>query len=68
MGELKWTKKRPTKPGWYWLGGDGCLPAIHEIFEAPSHGGRLRVSRFAWLDELKKCTEFAGPIPEPEGA
>jgi hypothetical protein len=72
MTKLTWTTEKPSEPGWYWCrSAPGCkhgyVPAIYEVHDCPgtAHEGRLRVGRFAWMDELKDCL-WSGPIPTPE--
>ena len=53
-----WTKKKPTKPGWYWKrdrNGD-------EIVQVRDYVGELCILNWA----LPNNVEWAGPIPEPE--
>jgi hypothetical protein len=60
---MKWTKRRPTKPGWYWVRRDerDHSPELVEIYE---RDGILCV---AWLkrhyeEVVNVAGEWAGPV------
>lgn len=63
----KWTKERPTKPGWYW---QRIGQHNDQIVHITSAGGDL----WAWHRGCERPValnfidaEWSGPIPEPEG-
>jgi hypothetical protein len=69
---MKWTTKRPTQPGWYWVRTPGGAGTILQLYYA--HG-----ELYYWFDKPSKHpravtavsvadarTQWAGPIPEPE--
>lgn len=59
---LVWTKKKPTKPGWYWMR-CGCTKAIYDVWIGAT--GELRY-RFGIGNLVESFHgEFAGPIPLP---
>jgi hypothetical protein len=62
---MKWTKRKPTKPGWYWCHRVGMeLPYITALFQSQKriidYAGRSPSNIFYRL------AKWAGPIPEPE--
>jgi hypothetical protein len=69
---MKWTKDKPTSPGWYWVrnivvGADDYEPA--KIEADLEESGRLFVDYSCdaeWLDDYGDNYEWAGPMPEPE--
>lgn len=65
---MKWTKEKPTKPGWYWFRSEteyGTCTTVLEIRNV--QGGLVVVETIAIypLEEFREG-EWAGPIPEPE--
>ena len=62
---LKWTKERPTVPGWYFMRNNGiaCVGAFEDdLF-------RESISDYVGgMHPHKANVEWAGPIPEPEEA
>ena len=57
---MKWTKKKPTKEGWYWVRNllvDFPFNRVIVLF--------LSDKKTKNIIEYEKC-EFKGPIPEPE--
>lgn len=67
--KLKWTKKKPTKPGWYWWKRLCCEVEMVEIFEQIPSGilmhRELDEPVESVADAEPQCL-WAGPIPEPE--
>lgn len=62
---LTWTKTMPTEPGWYWRRG-----ARVEILEVTREDGCLWVHNGvrSWeLNDSWSMSEWAGPIPLPDG-
>lgn len=63
---MKWTKDKPTKPGWYWMDFDGFKEPTHLFLQDDT--GRLihwwDVNEYWYADE--QDARWAGPIPEPE--
>ena len=61
---LRWTKEKPTAPGWYWFrSGEQGFPRFIVFIKGFSKRGLLLTSG------NKRCYlegEWAGPIPEPE--
>jgi len=59
----KWTKEKPTEPGWYWVISISGKREVGQIRQEKTD--RIYFS-FAYL-EIKdtKGFRFAGPIPEP---
>jgi len=61
---LKWSKEKPTEPGWYWIK-DNLGTEIVRIEEI---SGTLSI----WYERdyeaypVPNNAEWAGPIPEPE--
>lgn len=68
---IKWTKKKPTKPGWYWLHwpetGDVMVVGL---MPQRAYGGRLcghtSFTGLIPIDEFPNDMRWAGPIPEPK--
>jgi len=60
---MKWTKERPTEPGWYWCKGGKKINPICILNLKIRSDGMLTCLGFEikWDDCL-----WAGPIPEPE--
>ena len=64
---MKWTKERPTKPGWYWMRAGCDYPrSVVQVYEM---SGELRYtdldlneSRFIVTSDK----EWAGPVVEPD--
>lgn len=65
---LKWTKDKPTAPGFYWMRNEQAVSVV-EVWKGPR--GELVVLYPG--DEVEKGfleipdAEWAGPIPEPRG-
>ena len=65
---LKWTKDKPTAPGFYWIQNEQAVSVV-EVWRGPR--GELVVLYPG--DEVEKGfleipdVEWAGPIPEPSG-
>jgi len=67
---LVWTKEKPVKAGWYWIGDISQTPKICRVVDI---GGdfaiALKTGLGAPLSALRKgAILFAGPIPEPREA
>lgn len=62
--QMKWTKNKPTEPGWYWVE-DRYGTDIVYIKQVDDEF-------YIWCEEnsdiypLSEDAEWAGPIPEPE--
>lgn len=65
----RWTKERPSKPGWYWVrqSGDGEQDAcgIVRIKRDPGGGLMFEGPVYDYPDEDWEQFEFSGPIPGP---
>lgn len=62
---MKWTKTKPTKPGWYWAR-NPSLNIGQAVVEAYTVLSRIFISDqpvVAWVDSWEWSDE---PIPEPE--
>jgi len=57
---MKWTKEKPTVPGWYWMFRKG--DTISRIEYVRKYGGMMCILNWEITDKAK----WAGPIPEPE--
>jgi len=67
--KLKYTKDKPTEPGWYWWGvfRSICNTSYFDekiIRIVEDSKGFLKEEYYCSLDEMPGY--FAGPIPEPE--
>lgn len=65
MNALKWTTKKPTKPGWYWYRySENHKPYICDVWLDVEKNLRCIFG----VGYLVKETpfEWAGPIPEPK--
>jgi hypothetical protein len=65
MSNLNWTKKKPTKPGWYWYRGEGdgnTVNVLHYI-DDDGEGPYLATSDDRALNDLNG--EWAGPVEPP---
>lgn len=69
---LRWTKEKPTSPGWYWHRGIGhydkpYIEVVNVVFE--DDGGQYFLSALhepeTRLNECDASDWFAGPIPQP---
>lgn len=56
-GALVWTRRVPTRPGWYWADYQGTV-AIVEVRWGPHGGGELRVATPA--GESQRPSDYAG--------
>lgn len=73
---LKWTKEKPTEPGWYWWRFEkNIVPhmvyVVHESTMRPVQTDRMLIlypNSKKELDVETRGGEWAGPIPEPEDA
>ena len=68
---MKWTDKKPTKPGWYWVRyyeGDIDVAKVYPCMDDES----IWCCQFAGDNGVWLLTEmaesWAGPIPEPDEA
>ena len=61
---MKWTKDKPTVPGWYWYQHKSSVIRIGEVFIATRgrSKGKLLLEGFSMIGDYK----WAGPIAEPE--
>ena len=59
--KFKWTKEKPTKPGWYWMRKKYFNVFDTSIKKVRECGGELCIVNWAIPNEA----EWAGPIPEP---
>jgi hypothetical protein len=63
---MKWIKKKPTAPGFYWYQPPGGQKRVVEIRKDPTTRKLYVVQTGALLDELPEDEyRWAGPIPEP---
>ncbi|HJR75371.1 MAG TPA: hypothetical protein VJ805_00290 [Nitrospiraceae bacterium] len=63
---MKWIKKKPTAPGFYWYQSPGGQKRVVEIRKDPTTRKLYVVQTGALLDELPEDEyRWAGPIPEP---
>lgn len=67
---LRWTKKSPTEPGWYFFRGN--IPGYHEnnppVYVDVHQNKVVLVRRASWVLSnliIKYDIEWAGPIQEP---
>jgi hypothetical protein len=62
---MKWTKRKPTKPGWYWV-----HKAIDELpYIVPLYPCHRQVEDYAGRSpshQFYRGAKWAGLIPEPE--
>lgn len=73
---LKWTREKPTEPGWYWWRFEkNIVPhmvyVVHESTMRPVQTDRMLIlypNSKKELDVETRGGEWAGPIPEPEEA
>ena len=65
MSELKWTRKKPTKPGWYWYRGqcDGHTVEVIHFIDDDGEGPYLATSDDLAIDAMDG--EWAGPVEPP---
>lgn len=64
---MKWTKEKPTEPGWYWWEEDPeyaprCVRVLSD--KRDGHSIVNMGTHFRRIDEIPG--RFAGPIEEPE--
>lgn len=70
---MKWTKTRPTAPGWYWWRSGGRTETLRARYAVV---GGVEQLCFVWADGACVRTDpatsfvttdlqYAGPIPEP---
>lgn len=77
---MKWTRKQPTAPGWYWVRAVRSWreddPFAAHVFADPDADGALvvtddgveyRLDEYADRAGEGAVVEWAGPIPEPRG-
>lgn len=67
MTALRWTRERPTMPGWYWFRNEEYGTRI--VFAFNLYGDHLCFAPPVFgadHDRPVEC-EWAGPIPEPIG-
>ncbi len=62
MGNLKWTKKKPTEVGWYWKKQRDFDGYGVDIVCVRVYARKLCIINWPIPDNA----EWAGPIPEPE--
>ena len=55
MSDAKWTKDKPTQPGWYWCRNGGDQPG--EIWEAV-----VRVEQYGTIDFTSAKAEASGLV------
>ena len=60
MKDLVWTRKKPTKDGWYWYRHEGKQPIVGRVL----CGGVFWAGQYFRVEDL--ADEWAGPIPEPK--
>lgn len=66
---MKWTKKKPTKPGFYWYQERGCFKNIMTQIFKDIHSKLICMIMGSRLGDLLKNIpdgKWAGPIPEPD--
>jgi len=61
--EMKWTRKRPTEPGWYWRRGAHSHAKRPSIVFIRDYCGTLCITNW---EPTWENWEWAGPISEPE--
>ena len=63
---LKYTREKPTEPGWYWVKNRTSKPKIYRVIQDP-HGHMLAfIQGITYALGEDDDMLFAGPIPEPE--
>lgn len=68
--KLKWTKRKPTKPGWYWINiyiGDeqSSQTVVYVFWSAMVLQVQWPTGAFQSLGSLSGRHVWAGPIPLP---
>jgi hypothetical protein len=58
---MKWTKEKPTKPGWYWKRRQYFTPEI-SVDYVRDYAGKLCIMNW----EIPDDCEWAGPLKVPE--
>lgn len=61
---MKWTKKSPTKMGYYWYRDKSCPTQICRAFRG-HRGIHLDMAGGTYYTENCQGSEWYGPIPEP---
>ena len=66
---MRWTDKRPTEPGWYWMRPKGSVAVPPEIVQVLKHADddewMLRAVGVQGYWSRGASMEWSGPIPEP---
>lgn len=65
---MNWTRKTPTKPGWYWFKDDNCT----EIMRVAKKGHSNALKAYRFVDGRPISAVYyqgcwMGPIEVPEG-
>jgi hypothetical protein len=68
---MKWTKKRPDKPGWYWFKNKHNKGSIMEIFlneysQLRASPGGIQSGIGVGVQMFSGDASWAGPIEKPE--
>lgn len=66
---FKWTNKRPTKEGWYWVRVPGCVDHFIKLKKSLKVGGAICIPARVGSPHVTNFDfddwEWSGPIPEP---
>jgi hypothetical protein len=66
---MRWTCKRPTEPGYYWLSGgwaeDGVIVSVEIYPLLPSPNSLIIISFGGVCPSIPGNAMWAGPIPRP---
>lgn len=60
---LRWTREKPSKPGYYWVRAPHITPRVEKIYHA-AHGLQSADFYAEWLHGTP--IEYAGPLVMPE--
>lgn len=60
---MTWTKKRPTRSGWYWYKQANVEPQIMRLYPAPGYDNKLVVEGVLPLSSYRGY--WAGPVEQP---
>lgn len=60
---VRWTKEKPTEPGWYWWRGPVWGGTRTKMFEVSKDKAGLYVAAWGYVEFM--AGEWSGPIPVP---